>query len=373
MPRTGLKLFGLILLLVMGTDVATHFREQAAVTALRQPKSRSANFGWSTNIPTRPSRALHQIGIVWFDHVSNGRVDHFYFEHTDVQALRSLSHLRDLHLCGTPYGGTPHVRHLGEGEPLEDMPSLNTLKIWRLGLGRDETLIVQRCRNLQKLESEDTWLSRARFSDLPSLQHLKLRRTHSFRWGACQIDLINLPQLRQLEIFRDDGLIKDGTFRLKDLAGLKSIDAQQVPITRIEFSNLPNLTHLELRTTRFNDDGARTLCGLKNLVVLRLVICDITDAGLDRLDDLPSLEILDLRLTGVTAQGLAKLGRFPRLRTIVTSLELGTDQLRELQRVLPGVIINTQVLTDEAFDELNDRLLHDKVRPARPISPGREL
>ena len=78
-----------------------------------------------------------------------------------------------------------------------------------------------------------------------------------------------------------------------------------------------------------------------NLRSLRLFHSALTDADLAKLDDLPSLEALELRSTQVSAKGLAGLGRLPRLRELSLHRILTPAELQELQRALPGVIIES--------------------------------
>jgi hypothetical protein len=355
MPRTALKTAAILLVILVTGSVLTHWRERAAVATLSRPGCH-ASFRSGSPAPSWFSRSVNRIGVTWFDHVVEGTIDNYSFNSTDAEALKSLSYLTTLHMGEFWIDGPERASQLQSAASIAGLQNLLFLELSGISFNSDSTLRIHRCPKLNYLALEDVQANTTEITGLPLLALLDIKRTHPGRWGARKMQIDELPNLRELTIFRDDGLVDHGTFRLKNLPALETIDVRQVPINSVDFSGLPNLTQLEIRTTKFNDEGVISLRGLRGLVVLRLVICDITDAGLDRLDDLPALELIDVRLTAVTANGLAKLGRFPGLRTIVTSLALSPDQLQELQRALPGVIIIVQVFTDETFDELNDRL-----------------
>jgi hypothetical protein len=352
MPRTALKVAAVVLLLLLASSELARRRERAAVEAF----SRRARFDWASPASGLVARGLRAAGIEWFDHVVQGTVHGYRFSSADGEALKSLSHLRHLKLDGFVPTGRGSLLGINGVVGIEEVPSLETLEMTDFPFQKDSTLMVRRCPNLQSVLFDCYSASLARFSDLPALQKLNFRRDGPIQWGRRRTPLENLPRLQELKIFRDDGLIDGEKLILKNLPALEFIDVQQVPMSAVDFSELPSLKYLEIRTTKFNDDGVLSLRGLHNVTGLRLVICDITDVGLDRLDDLPALELLDVRYTNVSSEGLGRLNRFPGLRTIITSLVLSADQLQELHRALPGVIIKIERYPFEPFEKLKHRV-----------------
>jgi hypothetical protein len=100
---------------------------------------------------------------------------------------------------------------------------------------------------------------------------------------------------------------------LKELAGLKSLQALNLGGTKVtdaglkELAGLNALQKLNLEGTKVTDAGMKELAGLKTLQWLDLYNTKVTDAGLKDLAGLKSLQSLAVDGTEVTATGVAEL------------------------------------------------------------------
>ena len=109
---------------------------------------------------------------------------------------------------------------------------------------------------------------------------------------------------------------------LKELAGLKSLQALDLGDTKVtdaglkELAGLKNLQTLDLCNTQVTDAGLKELAGLKSLQALDLRSTQVTDAGLKELAGLKNLQTLNLGCTQVTDAGLKELAGLKSLQTL---------------------------------------------------------
>jgi hypothetical protein len=347
---TAISAVALLAAAICARPVYLQIQQDAAVASIERPRCR-ANWNRESPFPIWSSGALNRIGVNRFTRVVGAQLTEYARDPHDADSLKSLPFLRHLEIRGFL---TPTVRGTAL---LDDLPELEDLHLSGFGFQTGWLLKIRRCRKLQEVRFDGIPLGDLEITDLPSLSKLELRTPDPSGRVIPRLVMERLPALRTLNVYRDLHLVKDGAFKVGSLPGLEIIDVQQVPLRSVELSGAPNLIQLEIRTTKLTDQGIASLHGLKRLQLLRLVVCDITDTGLQNLADLPALEILDLRYTSVTANGLAGLGRFKRLNTVITNADLTFDELLELRRALPGVIIHVVKREHtETFDQLSTRL-----------------
>ncbi len=166
------------------------------------------------------------------------------------------------------------------------------------------------------------------------------------------LQLQRFTNLRRLSIsFRESQRFSDRSVAaLGGLAKLEELDLSQGNIDNAWFDHLGRLRELRwLRLAgprgftdnlagrrRFTDAGIRHLSQLRQLRHLDLCSTKLSDAGLEHLSGLASLEEFDIGSTHVTASGLRHLKHLASLKKLSLPSELaGSEALKELQTALP--------------------------------------
>jgi internalin A len=134
---------------------------------------------------------------------------------------------------------------------------------------------------------------------------------------------------------------------LKELAALKNLEALELFRTQVtaaglkELTGLKKLQTLDVGGTRVTDPGLKELAGLKSLRALNLNSTAVTDSGLKELAGLKKLQTLDLRGTQVTDAALKELAGLQSLQALDLRFTRVTDAgLKELQKALPDCKIS---------------------------------
>ncbi len=153
-------------------------------------------------------------------------------------------------------------------------------------------------------------------------------------------EIAKLGTLKELEIFRCQGLGSDGVLALKgmNLERLKLRDLPSVDDRAMEvFQDLPHLQRLYLHELdSISDAGLQNLEALKSLEVLDIwSISQMTDATVDRIATLPQLKELSIRTTSVSDAAVDKILAMPELQSLV--------------------IKDNGMVTDEALQRLSGR------------------
>ncbi|MDP3509776.1 MAG: hypothetical protein Q8T09_17535 [Candidatus Melainabacteria bacterium] len=179
-------------------------------------------------------------------------------------------------------------------------------------------------------------------------------------------DLLHFTDLVSLDMGSTD-ISDGGTVGLRNLTKLQNLDVGFCPIglgTVEEISNLKKLIRLSFASNTLGDKAGPMLAKLKKLQVLVLsttVITDscvkdistlsdlqelglsrnnVTDKCIDSILKLKRLKRLNLSDTRVTFAGLMRLNQLPMLSNLLLRKSLlSTEQLKQLQRRLPKVII----------------------------------
>jgi internalin A len=148
---------------------------------------------------------------------------------------------------------------------------------------------------------------------------------------------------------------------LKELAGLKSMQALNLHDARVtdagvkELAGLENLQSLNLGFTKITDSGLKELAAMKSLQALVLVSTKVTDAGLKDLAGQTSLQTLNLSDTKVTDAGLKELAGLTSLQTLHLGCEGVTDAgLKEVAGLkgLQWLDLSHAQVTDAGLKEL---------------------
>ncbi len=134
--------------------------------------------------------------------------------------------------------------------------------------------------------------------------------------------LAKLKQLKQLEIFRCQGLGSVGVVALKGL-NLDRLTLRDLPavddVAMEVFTQLPALKRLYLHEmSGVTDTGLAKLSSVQSLELLDVWnLPKFTDASIEVLAGLPNLKELSLRETGITDAAIDKLASLPKLHTLV--------------------------------------------------------
>jgi N-acyl-D-aspartate/D-glutamate deacylase/Leucine-rich repeat (LRR) protein len=142
--------------------------------------------------------------------------------------------------------------------------------------------------------------------------------------------LANLHNLKKLYFslhFLESINVQDkGLALLKDLT---QIEEMRLTMTRIKGPSLApfvNLRDLDLNDTPFNDDGMKSLAGMKHLTRLSLRDTYVGDEGLKQIAGLTELVALDLSGTKVTDAGLGQLKGLRKLQKLNLLGTKATDE-----------------------------------------------
>lgn len=301
------------------------FRQRSAFSELGRATARQYNWEWAPSSPAWLFDHFTEKRKHWGDWIIGASVWRFTFDSHELESLRAMPHLRRLSLG-------PSV---AANAALESFPQLETLYV--NGPSRSSSLRIRNCSKLAEVSIYRVYSADFDISDLPKLQELRLSNVNP----KCRIKLTDVPSLRTISVVGASGFVDDGVFTLRDLPGLETVRLDFAVIRAVDFSSLPKLRQLCVRYSQLDDAGITSLCGLQELQSLQLFHCGLSDASLAKLDDLPSLTALELRATDVSAEGLAGLSRFPRLRELSVDWAMTSTERQELQRALPGVIINS--------------------------------
>lgn len=168
----------------------------------------------------------------------------------------------------------------------------------------------------------------------------------------------------------------DGIASMAVLGGLpptalRGLDMSNLEIENDQFTNLANLTGLEMinaRSTDLSDGGLKYLQNLKLLRSLNLSETLITSRGLAQLKPLTKLEHLSISNTNIGDDGLRELASLPRLHSLALARTHITDEGMKTLCTLPALDsidfeYNAQI-TDAAIANLKvmgKRLTHLKV------------
>lgn len=118
---------------------------------------------------------------------------------------------------------------------------------------------------------------------------------------------------------------------------------------------LPNLEHLWLRGTGFDDAALAEAAKIKSLQILNLPQADLTDAGLAELKNLPELIQLRFGSPRVTDAGMKTLAELPALKRLhLIDVPITGAGLAELAKIeqLESLYIDGANISDEAWDQL---------------------
>lgn len=151
---------------------------------------------------------------------------------------------------------------------------------------------------------------------VPQLETLTIR--NMFVTDAKLANLAGMTRLKTLSLGFNTGRIicypirvtDAGLAHLKKLAGIETLELEQITITGEGLEHLQGLVHLRrlsLSKSRLTDAGLAHVKAFARLKDLDLSYTKITDAGLAHLKGLAGLKALDLRKTGVSEQGVKRL------------------------------------------------------------------
>jgi internalin A len=207
--------------------------------------------------------------------------------------------------------------------------------------------------DLERTELADAGLKE--LAGLKQLQALNLMGTNVTDAGLKE--LTGLKQLQSLDLsyaqVTDRGL--------KHLAGLKqlqSLNLTQTEVTRAglkKLSGLKQLQTLSLDSASVTDAELKVLAGLKQLQSLRLQGTKVTDAGLKELAGLKQLQSLNLSNAQMTDAVLKELAALKQLQSLDLSHAQVTDAaLKELARLkqLQSLNLSYTQVTDAVLKEL---------------------
>jgi internalin A len=194
-----------------------------------------------------------------------------------------------------------------------------------LGLNNSSPITDEGLRNFQDLKHlKGLDLSGLDISDKGLVffsGNTKLERMHlsHTRVAGTAFQSLDLPCLRELDLYFCDQLTDAGLMHLKGLTALETLNLYGTKITGTGFSHLKGLANLQslwAGKTKFTDMGLVHLAGFTNLQQLSLAGTPITDVGLVHLRGMTNLQTLHLWDTKVTDTGLAQLKGLTKLQEL---------------------------------------------------------
>lgn len=189
--------------------------------------------------------------------------------------------------------------------------------------------------------------------------------------------LANFKKARHLEVFRAHHcMTAQDLLQVAQCAGLREIGAQNAELTFSvisAFLALPNLTALDLESTRFDDKMAKRLCRSKTITSLDLGATRITRTGLEHIVLMTQLRSLDLWATDLNEADLRLLSNLPHIEYLSLGNydglpSLDSDAITSLILDLPSL---KRVWLDGVRLEANHRkALESKLESLRVTSFG---
>lgn len=124
------------------------------------------------------------------------------------------------------------------------------------------------------------------------------------------IDIANLPHIRRLRL-TDSDVSNEELSTLRRLRGLRILE---LSFTKIREGQMEGIRHLPLKrlsinSTGLDDDGLKSLRGMKTLESLYVANTKVSDDGLKHIETLTSLKRLGLQQTFVTQEGFEAIQR----------------------------------------------------------------
>lgn len=233
---------------------------------------------------------------------------------------------------------------------MKSIEELKGLKSLSLVQNRFNDLSTRRLKALQELTSLDLRgnmeagnMTLGVISQLPKLTSLKHRSTAVTDDGIEKLSentslqnlliqdfmitsmsgqhLAKLTNLRQLEIFRCQGMTGDGVAALQGL-GLERLTLRDLPAVDDSgmqvFANLPKLKRLYLHELEaVTDEGLKNLGSLKALEVLDIwSVPQLSDSTMEVIASLPNLKELSIRSTAITDTAIDTILKLSNLRVL---------------------------------------------------------
>jgi Leucine-rich repeat (LRR) protein len=233
---------------------------------------------------------------------------------------------------------------------MKSIEELKGLKVLSLVQNRFNDLSTRRLKALQELTSVDLRgnmeagnMTLGVLSQLPKLTSLKHRSTAVTDDGIEKLSenislqnlliqdfmitslsgqhLAKLTNLRQLEIFRCQGIAGDGVSALQGL-GLERLTLRDLPAVDDSgmqlFANLPKLKRLYLHELEaVTDEGLKNLGSLTALEVLDIwSVPQLSDSTMEVIAGLPNLKVLSIRSTGITDAAVDAILKLNNLKVL---------------------------------------------------------
>jgi serine/threonine protein kinase len=125
---------------------------------------------------------------------------------------------------------------------------------------------------------------------------------------------------------------------LNKLMNLRTLQLRQTRVTANGLTHLPTkITHLNLRSTKTDNDALSVIRSLAELTYLNLDSTQVNDEGMSQLANLSNLEELDLNRTSISKRGLMQLQELMKLKLLdVSGTGVTSEDAAEFQTALPN-------------------------------------
>lgn len=326
--RPGVMKIALVLIVVFGTTLSTWVAYQ--IGCFRREQQASAFF-----------RADVHPGVTGMDSLASvgGPT-------AEPAPCLTLSELRNgrlyvpiVHVAFGSFGGTPRLDDNAWNQ-LRSFHYLERLQISRCSIDQNVNADLSGFAHLKSLIIVETpFLPRdiRTATQLPCLRYMMLKKKQGMdKWLPC------VGQLRRLQILEIRGDATDkGVASLAALTHLRRLSLNSRGITSRAipvFLRMKNLKVLELVNTRIDDDGLRTLTGLKHVLALGLdESIQISDKGIRTLAAFDTLAVLSLNGLSITSESARSLSQLTNLRGLMLSKtkfdDAGLRQLASLKNL----------------------------------------
>ncbi|MFZ6801027.1 hypothetical protein [Undibacterium sp. Di24W] len=191
-------------------------------------------------------------------------------------------------------------------------------KISKLSLKKIPLVTVKQARRLSGLHIDSLWL----WCDVTRRAMRQIIQTPGLR----ELDVLcikgpgvlgNFRKAESLEIFRANHYMTEADLlEVTECAQLMQLGAQGAELSSTSLAailGLPNLTSLDLESTRFNDNMAKKVSRSKTIESLDIGATRITGVGLEHLSQMSQLRSIDLWATEVKEVDLQFLLDMPKL------------------------------------------------------------